>query len=148
MWNRYVPGCFGTPPITPSSSVRPGGSSPDVTRAPPIVQRAEREVAELRADLVGHDEARVDRLARLVVAEERAVLRARDRVLDRPEELHERAELLVFERSRQAQAEHAVAKERRAERASEALGAPGLETLHRDHSEVRALPDLQHGAPF
>jgi hypothetical protein len=60
-----------------------------------VVESAEGQVAELRADLVRHHEAGIDDLARLGVAERAAVLRAAHGILDRAEQARHRVELRI-----------------------------------------------------
>ena len=73
---------------------------------------AERDVTELGSELVGEDEARVDDLAVLAVAQHRPRARARDRILHRTDHRGERAHLRVRERGRAAHAHDAIRRER------------------------------------
>jgi len=77
-----------------------------------VVESTELQVAQLLANLVGHDEARVDDLPRGTVAKLFAVLGAPDRILDPAELPDDGLQLLVLEGAREPEADDPVRRQR------------------------------------
>jgi hypothetical protein len=83
-------------------------------------------------------------LASLVVADESAVLRARDGVFDGSEELRHRFELRLVKGTAHAQTQHGVVGQGLAQQAR-VPAVPGLQPEHLGHAEAAVVQaDLEH----
>ena len=108
----------------------------------PHIVAAERDLAELDAQLVGQHEAGVDDLAVLAVAKRSPVASASNRVLDWAEHRREPARAVVVERRRQAYAKHTMSGERIAQPSTRVIVV-----LVENGIEVVDLVDVERHSP-
>ena len=109
---------------------------------------AERDVAELRAELVGQHEAGVDDLALFGVAQRAAVARASDRVFDRADERGQLAQLRVLERRRKAHHADPVLREQFGQlRTRRGVPAVDLERVEDHWHGATPLPRVRRPTP-